>query len=241
MKQTGQPLGIDYFGRGHWLTDLQVRISLRARRAMFDRWLAFAGSIRGLKVLDMGATPDSERQDSNCMLPWITESGADLTIFSLENIENLRPQFPKAKIVYPTRADESIDRLFAKQKFDWLVSSAVIEHVGSRERQIGFIKQCADLSDQFFLTTPDRRHWLEFHTKIPFIHWLPKPIHRRILRWLGKTAWADEQHLNVVSRGELQALARQALGDAFELHLDSIWALGSPSNILLFARRKKTN
>ena len=33
----------------------------------------------------------------------------------------------------------------------------------------------------FFITTPNRFYPIEFHTKLPLIHWLPKRIHRFIL------------------------------------------------------------
>ena len=37
----------------------------------------------------------------------------------------------------------------------------------------------------FIIITPNRLHPLEFHTKIPLIHWMPKKIHRKILKFLG--------------------------------------------------------
>ena len=43
-----------------------------------------------------------------------------------------------------------------------------------------------NLSKKYFIImTPNRFHPLEFHTKIPIIHWLPKKIHRKILKFLG--------------------------------------------------------
>ena len=81
------PEGIDYFNRGHWLTGVQTRISVGARRKMFQLWHGWAGDVRGRSVLDVGSTPDRERLDSNCMIPWFLESGLKVALYSPEEID----------------------------------------------------------------------------------------------------------------------------------------------------------
>jgi hypothetical protein len=228
-------LGIDYFGRGHWLTALQTRVSLGARRRMFDLFLDFAGPLEGRKLLDVGATPDLERLDSNCMIPWFHEAGLSVTLYSPEPIDHLSQRFPFARILpcigfrqpIPARAGE----------FDWVSSSAVLEHVGSRLKQAAFIRECAQVGRGLFLTTPDRRHWLEFHTKLPLIHWLAPEVHRRILKHLGKTQWAREEHLNLLDLSELTEFARDILGHSYEWTIRSVRTLGMSSNLVLLARK----
>ncbi len=228
--------GIDYFNRGHWLTPIQERVSRRARRKMFDRWRRFAAE-SGLPqtFLDIGATPDAERLDSNCMIPWLLEGGFQVSLYSPEDISRLRSLFPGAVILPPSGAAgfPAQDRQFA-----WVGSSAVLEHVGARESQLAFIRETARAGDGIFLTTPNRWHWLEFHTKLPFLHWLPKRLHRALLQRLGKHFWAREQNLNLVGRRELLAMAREALGDRFDFRIEAIWTLGAPSNLMLLARRR---
>jgi hypothetical protein len=228
--------GIDYFNRDHWLTGIQTRVSIGARRRMFDRWRAYAGPLAGQTVLDVGATPDRERIDSNCMLPWLHEVGARVALYSPEDISNLREAFPWADLLPSQGFGAPIPAPAAH--YDWVTSSAVIEHVGGAAQQIEFLRDCARAARGLFLTTPDRHHWFEFHTKLPLLHWMPRPWHRAALRRLGHTTWAQESHLRLVSGGELRDLAQAALGDDFDFEIQRIWTLGMPSNLILLARRR---
>ena len=48
------------------------------------------------------------------------------------------------------------------------------------------IKNIIGLSKKYFIiTTPNLYHPIEFHTKLPFLHWLPKKIHRSILSFFN--------------------------------------------------------
>ena len=52
------------------------------------------------------------------------------------------------------------------------------------------------------ISTPFRYHPLEFHTKIPLIHWLPKNIHRKILKNIRLTFFSKEENLNLLSKSD---------------------------------------
>ena len=233
---TVESVGIDYFNRNHWLTGIQTRVSIGARRRMFDRWRDYVGPLVGRRVLDVGTTPDRERIDSNCMLPWLHEVGARVSLYSPEDITNLRAGFPWAEIVPSNGFGSPIPT--PERRYDWVTSSAVIEHVGNADAQVEFIRDCARVADGLFLTTPDRQHWFEFHTKLPVLHWLPRPWHRAALRKLGHTQWAEESHLRLISAAELGRFACSALTGEFDFVIRRIWTLGMPSNLILLARRR---
>jgi hypothetical protein len=228
--------GIDYFGRGHWLTSVQVRMSVAARRRMFARWRDYAGDVAGRSVLDVGSTPDRERQDSNCMIPWFEAHGLLVSLYSPENILNLAEAFPRATIVPSAGFGTPIP--VRDGSFSWVASSAVLEHVGGPVAQVAFVRECARVANGLFLTTPNRWHWLEFHTKLPLLHWLPRPLHRALLRALGKEEWSLETHLRLVDRRELEGIAAAALGNAFDFEVTSVRTLGMSSNLVLLARRR---
>jgi hypothetical protein len=227
--------GIDYFNRGHWLSTVQARVSLRARRKMFDLWRSSVGDLAGASVLDVGATPDVERLDSNCMLPWFQEAGLLLAVYSPEDVSHLSASLPGVRILAP----ESGLRIPAPDwSYDWVSSSAVIEHVGSAEQQEDFLRESARAARRgLFMTCPNRWHWLEFHTKLPLLHWLPRTWHRAVLRRIGLRAWARESHLRLLGPGELARIAERALGAGWAFEVRSIWALGMPSNLVLIATR----
>ncbi|HEX7635567.1 MAG TPA: methyltransferase domain-containing protein [Noviherbaspirillum sp.] len=97
---------------------------------------------------------------------------------------------------------------FADGEFDWVFCNEVIERVGSFERQYGLLKELARVSRKgVFVATPNRLHPLEFNTGLPLIHWLPAPWWRRMLKCLGKSAWASESALNLLDAKELYKLA----------------------------------
>jgi len=227
--------GIDYFNRGHWLTGVQNAVSLRARRRMFELWLASAGAAPGQSILDVGATPDTERLDSNCMLPWFQSCGLRLSLYSPEDISHLARSLPGVLILPPAHAPVIPA---PDASYDWVSSSAVIEHVGSSSQQERFLADCARVAARgLFLTCPNRWHWLEFHTKLPLLHWLPRRWHRAVLRRVGLAAWARESHLRLVGAGELGVMAEHALGNRWRVRIRSIWTLGMPSNLVLIATR----
>ena len=84
-------------------------------------------------------------------------------------------------------------------KSDLVISSATIEHVGSFENQKKMIENIIGLTNKiFFITTPYRFYPIDFHTKIPIIHMLPKKIHRSILNLLKLEDFAKEENLNLL-------------------------------------------
>ena len=170
------------------------------------------------------------------MLPWFAAEGLRVTLYSPEDVSSLREPFPFVRILEPSAgprvpADDAA--------YDWVSSSAVIEHVGSEAEQLAFLRECGRLARRgVFLTCPNRWHWLEFHTKLPLLHWLPRRTHRALLRLLGLHAWARESHLRLLGRRDLLRLAAEALGSAWSVQVRQIWTLAMPSNLVLLASRR---
>lgn len=206
--------------------------SLAAKTAFAIRCKIYAVLAREIdlaalsSVLDVGVTADGEAAYSNffeCFYPYPER----ITALSDQEAGNLETLFPGVRFV---RGD-GCALPFPDASFDLVFSSAVLEHVGSRERQKQFIAEAARVSRKYvFLTTPNRFHPLEFHTKLPFLHWLPRAWHRRILRLLKLDYLSREEHLNLLSRCDLLRMCRE-LGVKAELRY--VRFLGLPSNWLI--------
>jgi SAM-dependent methyltransferase len=98
---------------------------------------------------------------------------------------------------------------FADKSFDIVWSNAVIEHVGGRDSQLGFLREIKRVGRQAFITTPNRLFPIEIHTRLPFAHWLPRPWFDRIATWAGKS-WATGDYMHLLSRRDIRHLMRDA-------------------------------
>jgi SAM-dependent methyltransferase len=117
---------------------------------------------------------------------------------------------------------------FIDDAFDIVFCSAVLEHVGGYIRQRAFVSELLRISKHFFITTPNRQFPVEFHTILPFIHWLPQHIHQAILRCIGLEFWSRTENLNLLTPVKLMNLFPPEV----ELSLYKHRLLGVPSNLV---------
>lgn len=124
---------------------------------------------------------------------------------------------------------------FGDQSFDIVFCNAVVEHVGDRATQKDFLAEVFRIGRAGFVTTPNRWFPVEVHTILPFVHWLPTRIYRRIFRLLGFRFFADEKNLNLLDRSALvKLIPDHVVGRVHALRL-----LGLPSNLLLVGRARE--
>ena len=88
-----------------------------------------------------------------------------------------------------------------------MISNATLEHVGNFLEQKKMISNIINLSKKLFIiSTPNRFYPIDFHTKLPLIHWLPKSVHRKILNFLGMHFYEKEENLNLLGLNEIKDL-----------------------------------
>jgi hypothetical protein len=212
---------------------LPVRIQGRKRREMYERFLAAARIEPQHSIIDIGATSDRTYDHSNYFVawyPWKTR----VTAVGVDDASFLETAYPGVKFF---KADGK--RLpFADGSFDYAHSSAVLEHVGSRDEQVRFLREMWRVSRKgIFATTPNRWFPIEFHTVLPLLHWLPPALFRRALRSIGRGFFAEESNLNLLTGRELAEIARAA--EIPQFRIESVALLGWPSNLLLIAERAR--
>ncbi len=93
---------------------------------------------------------------------------------------------------------------FADHAFDVATSNAVLEHVGSLANQRFFVSELCRVSRQVFITVPHRFFPVEHHTNIPLMHWMNASF-AFACGLSGKTKWADESNLILMSKARLKA------------------------------------
>ncbi len=231
-------LGIDYFGHKLPFARLHSQTTLKVRRKVYDFLKHSIGEIEGKAFLEHGATPNTTREASNCFIHWLIEDGAKVYATSPENIVHLEQVFPKLTVLsWPPE-------LSSLSQIDYIISSAVIEHVGSESSQIDYVTNLLQLHPKILITTPNRYHWLEFHTKIPLLHWLPRSWHRQLLRGIGLTFWGSENNLRLLSRKDLLKIIQKAARiNDLDVNLTCYYPrfLGMVSNLCVLITDGKTS
>lgn len=146
------------------------------------------------KLLDVGTTPVFD--GINNYLLHNFKNRKNITSLSNLDCTSLKKFFVNINFV----KGDARKMNFRDNYFDIVYSSAVLEHVGSHNNQIKFIKECYRVSKKkLFITTPNKYYPIEFHTKIPLLHFLPSKIYRNILKFLGLEFFSEEKNLNLLS------------------------------------------
>lgn len=209
---------------------LPVRIAGRQRRVMYDAFAGEAAASPSDSVLDVGVTSDQTYDHSN-YLEALYPYKARITAVGIDDATFLETLYPGLRFVHA----DGRNLPFEDNSFDHVHSSAVLEHVGSRAQQVQFLKELWRVTRKtLFVTTPNRGFPVEFHTVLPLVHWLPPTAFRAILRKTGRSFFAEEKHLNLMTHGDLARSAREA-GIA-NANVRSVHLWGWPSNLLLLAR-----
>lgn len=227
MSQT-RPVNAQYnVAKAGSLTD---RISTRMRRRMYARFID-AGVGDEDTIFDVGVTSDRDQRASNYLEAWHPRKDR-ITACGIDDASFLEELYPGLRFVLA----DGKDLPFADDSFDWVHSSAVLEHVGSAAEQAKFIAELHRVCRKgLFVTTPNRWFPVEFHTVLPLVHWLPKSWFRALLRRLGHRELALEQHLNLLGRRDLAAACASA--GLADWRIDSVSLGFWPSNLLLLARK----
>ena len=155
-------------------------------------------------ALDIGTTEDKTNKSSN----YIIKNLKNIKKISCLSDQEVSDNF------FNKSLKKSITDKFTKNEIlnlnsDLVISNATIEHVGSFKNQIEMMSNILKLAKKIFIiNTPYRYHPLDFHTKIPFLHWLPKKIHRKILKFIGLDFFSKEENLNLLSESDLKKIMK---------------------------------
>lgn len=185
-----------------------------------------------LSVLDVGTTAEAELQSSNVIIKKIP-SNIELTTCTDQCVSNEILGRP----VFVVNGDAK-NLGFKNNAFDLVISSAVIEHVGNIQNQIVMLGELIRVSRKWVvITTPNRRHPIEFHTQLPLVHWLPKNVHRFILKIIGQKFLSKEENLNLMNKNDINYVLKNLNINKLTYTLTSIKLFGFVSNWILIIRK----
>ncbi len=205
------------------------------RNEMFELFKKKLSSVSVDSLLDIGTTEENILKSSNFFVKKFQYIKIKKSI-SDQNINKAYfDQFIKKSITSDFKPMEI--ELF---KSDLVISSATIEHVGSVENQKKMLENIISLTNKiFFVTTPYRFYPIDFHTKIPFIHMLPKKIHRAILKLLKLEDFAKEENLNLLDIATIKKIISELNTDNFKIKILNIKLFGIISNLIIYGEKIK--
>ena len=207
------------------------KILLNKRKEILSKLKNFLNDKKINDVLDIGSTEDDANESSNFIIK---------NLGNFKEVKSISDQSINSKF-FSKSLKKSITSKFSKDEIkefqsDLVISNATIEHVGDFKNQIMMCKNIINLSRKYYIIiTPNRYHPLEFHTKIPLIHWLPKKTHRMLLQLFGLNFFANEKNLNLLSNYDLN-LIMKILGQT-EYKVESINFIFFKSNLILLGKK----
>ena len=196
------------------------------RKSMFKTLFQADHSDLYESILDVGSTSDVSLS-SNAFLGFLCAQRIT-SVSDQEITSETINKFPHVNFML----GDALDLKFASGSFDLVFSNAVLEHVGSIKNVSRFISECERIgTKKVILITPNRWFPLETHTKILFLHWLPKKYFRSLLSKIGMEFFAQEQNLNLLSLTDLRKIVLELNLEGVEFKY--IKFFGIPSNIVL--------
>jgi SAM-dependent methyltransferase len=150
------------------------RISRTRKLDLFDRIIS---PTKEMKLLDVGAQIDQNSNEKRQLIeayPW--KDNISVVNISVEHISTIKKTYPEIEAV----VCDACELPWPDKHFDVVYSNAVIEHVGSFERQMKMASEIMRVGKRWFVTTPNRWFPFEFHMRLPIITWLPGRSYLRI-------------------------------------------------------------
>ena len=168
------------------------------RRKMYQIFLKNISIDDQTTILDVGTAPSIEEHENYLVHQYKWKK--NLTCLSNQDCSILKSKYNDLKLVKDDGRKSSLE----DSSFDIVYSNATIEHVGNSQNQMNFIQECVRLSkSKIFISMPNRYFPIDFHSKIPLIHMLPKNIHRRIIKFFGESFFGHEENLNLLGKKDL--------------------------------------
>jgi len=181
------------------------KIIIKARTEFFNLFIVHNDYSIEKTVIDIGTTPSLD-EEQNIFLEEV-KNNPNITCFSNQDCKILKKKYQNIKnIIIGDGKNTGLDN----NSFDIVHSNATIEHVGSFDNQVSFVKELLRISkESVFIQTPNRFYPIDFHTILPIIHWLPKNMHRKILKFLNLKFYSEEKNLNLLSINDLNNICKK--------------------------------
>jgi SAM-dependent methyltransferase len=176
------------------------RILIQARDRIYRDFLARMRPSAESTIVDVGVS-DVVSDAANMLERKYPHKGR-ITACGIGDGAAFRAAFP---LVGFHRIQANVALPFPEANFDIAAANAVLEHVGSHDSQLQFIRELCRVARSVFISVPNRYFPIEHHTAIPLLHYADRTF-RLGCAALGKDDWAKENNLILMTRKKLWRL-----------------------------------
>ncbi len=181
-------------------------------------------------ILDVGTTPVTSKHENFFLNNYKFKD--KISCLSNQNLDRLKVLYPNLNTILGDGRNTKLPQ----NSFDITISNATLEHVGSYEQQTDFVKEmCRVCKKKAIIITPNRFYPVDTHTMLPLIHWLPKKIHRKILKILKFDFLSKEENLNLLSVKDLKNICKELNFSNYTIN--KIKYFGFNSNLILVVNK----
>lgn len=185
---------------------------------------------KSFSILDVGTSPLNLKSENIFIKKF--KNHKNFTCFSNHDLQPIKKNFLNFSFII----GDARKMKFRNNSFDIVHSNATIEHIGSDKMQLKFISECLRVSRKFvFITTPNKYFPIDFHTKIPFLHWLPHSIFNIILKLFGDNFFRHKKNLNLISFRKMTGYCSKLKIKNYKIIFNNFLFL--KSNIILIIRK----
>ena len=187
------------------------RLSSISRARKLDLFSQMMKPAKGMKLLDIGAEINPGRDEVPQLIdiyPW--KNNISVVNISEEHILTIKKCYPEIETV----VCDACELPWSDKSFDIVYSNAVIEHLGSFERQKKMAAEIMRVGKRWFVTTPNRWFPFEFHMRLPLVTWLPGRSYLRIGNIISYNHLRGKYMINV-RRKDLRLMSVSELKKCF--------------------------
>ena len=155
--------------------------------------------------LDVGTTSDTHYESSNLFLSKMPKNIA-ISTFSDQKISE-KSIGSEIRIIESFQGSISSNIDLVKS-YNLVLCSATLEHIGSlKNQELGVLNLLALANKYLLITVPNRWHPIEFHSRLPVIHWLPEKLWRKIFSLIPSVRHLSQiDNLNFISPKTIKSL-----------------------------------
>jgi hypothetical protein len=180
---------------------LAERLLVAARERIFQDFMARMRPTPSNRILDVGIS-DVINAGANVLERAYLHQDK-ITACGIGEGRDFQTAFPEVDYI---RIEPNARLPFDDNSFDIATSNAVLEHVGGFEHQSLFVHELCRVAQRVFISVPNRYFPIEHHTALPLVHYEDN-LFRMACRITGKSEWAKEENLILMTRKRLWKLA----------------------------------